>query len=405
MQKVLVVLNWITRSFMASEQSKVDVSQGDILLASFSVDYLNMAGFHSGTDEIGSLVLNGYYGFMDYAVPYWVRHLEEGVDDAEEDDQILDTLAESVEAFLQLHYTSPTKPFPISQGNSKRLRLFQKCPFHADLQQAVASARKELTFPGEIKRAEIALDLADIVKNIRAKLEETYTGAAHTAEAARIEEMYGQNIFKCPRLSCRYFHNGFQTAEQRDQHIDKHLRPYRCIISGCFSSTVGFVTEKELEKHIRETHGPSNNEDTDYPEDGEITRSRQTETIITEENVDPELREERTEPVLRPQKRPRISEFPCPHCQRVFKKKYNLESHLNTHSDNRPYTCSECSSSFARLHDLNRHKKTHQEKEFICGGELENGQRWGCQKKFARADTLQNHYKTASGQACIPPGA
>ncbi|KAI1772544.1 hypothetical protein F4818DRAFT_426298 [Hypoxylon cercidicola] len=390
------------RLFMACEQTEFDVSQGDILLASLAVDYLNMAGFRSETEK-KSLILNGYYGFMDYAVPYWVRHLEEGVDNAEEDDPILNDLAESVEAFLQLHYTSPTKPFPISQGNSKRLRFFLKYPFHADLQQAVASARKELTFLGEIKRTEIALDLADIVKNIRVTLEETYTDAAQTATAARMEEMYGHNIFKCPRLSCRYFHDGFQTAEQRDQHIDKHVRPYRCAISGCFNNTVGFVTEKELVKHIKETHGSSNNEDTDYPEDEEIARSRKAETRITEENVDPELREERPDPVPRAPKRPRISAFTCPHCQRVFKKKYNLESHLTIHSDQRPHSCSECDAAFARLHDLNRHRKTHQEKEFICGGELDNGQRWGCQKKFARADTLQNHYKTASGQACIPP--
>ncbi|XXG96436.1 hypothetical protein Hte_002719 [Hypoxylon texense] len=389
--------------FMASEQHEVDVSQGDILLASLAIGYLNMEGFRSGTENIDSLILNGYYGLMDYAVPYWVRHMEEGVDAVQEDNTILNELAESVEAFLQFHYTSPTKPFPISQGNSKRLRFFQNYPFHADLQQAVASARKELTFLGEIKRAEIALDLGDVVKNIRSTMEETYASAAQTPTAATIEKMYGKNIFKCPRLSCRYFHIGFETAERRDQHIDKHVRPYRCIISGCFNSTIGFVTEKELEKHIKETHGSPNNEDVDYPDDGEIARSRKTEMRITEENVDPEVRVERSEPVPRPQKRPRISEFPCPHCERVFKKKYNLESHLTTHSDIRPHTCSECSSSFARLHDLNRHKRTHQEKEFICGGELENGQRWGCQKKFARADTLQNHYKTASGQACIPP--
>lgn len=386
---------------MTSEQSQVDISRGDILLASLAIDYLNMNGFRRETGDITSLTLSGYYGFMDYAVPYWVRHLEEGVDNTEES---VEDLTESVEAFLQLHYSPPTKLFPMSQGNSKRLRFFESYPFHADLQQAVASARKELTFFGEIKLTEVALDLIDIVKNIRSTLEKAYTDAAQTATSTRMEEMYGQNIFKCPRLSCRYFHGGFQTAEQRDQHIDKHVRPYRCIISGCVLNTIGFATEKELQKHIKDTHDElSNNDDADYPEDEEIARSRKPEPKITEEHINPELREERAEPVPRAPKRPRISEFPCQHCPKVFKKKYNLESHLTTHSDHRPHQCNECDASFARLHDLNRHKKTHQEKEFICGGELENGQRWGCQKKFARADTLQNHYKTASGQACIPP--
>ncbi|KAI1769143.1 hypothetical protein GGR53DRAFT_528987 [Hypoxylon sp. FL1150] len=388
------------KKFMASEHSIVDISRGDIRLASLAIDYLNMTGFRREAGDIRPLILNGYYGFMDYAVPYWVRHLEEGVDSAKEG---VEDLTESVETFLELHYSSPSKAFPTSQGNSKRLRLFESCSFHADLQQAVASARKELTFYGEIRPTEVALDLTDIVKNIRTALEKVYVDAAQTATAKNMEEMYGQNVFKCPRLSCRYFHGGFQTAEQRDQHIDKHDRPYRCIISGCLINTIGFATEKELQKHIKENHELSSNDDLDYPDDEEIVRSRKPEPEITEDHVNPELREERPEPVQRAPKRARISEFPCSHYQKVFKKKYNLESHLTTHSDHRPHSCNECDASFARLHDLNRHKKTHQEKEFICGGELENGQRWGCQKRFARADTLQNHYKTISGQACIPP--
>lgn len=366
-----------------------------------------MAGFRREAQSFEPLVLTGYYGFMDYAVPNWIRHFEDGADIIESDDSIVADLAESMEAFLQLHYTPPTKPFQISQGNSKRLRVFENFAFHTDLQQAVASSRKELTFLGEMKQSETALDLAGIVRDIRVALEGAYNDATQGGDAAKMmEEMYGQNLFKCPRLNCQRFYNGFSTADQRDHHVDKHVRPFRCTIIGCINNTVGMVSAKELEKHMKDTHGYSNDDDLDFPEDQEIARSRQVETRTVEENVHAQPAEQHTsEAAPRAQKRARISEFPCPHCQKVFKKKYNLESHLTTHNDRRPYICNECEASFARLHDLNRHKKTvhSQEKEFICGGE-ENGQRWGCQKKFARADTLQSHYKTAAGQACIPPG-
>ncbi|KAI2626752.1 hypothetical protein GGR54DRAFT_483461 [Hypoxylon sp. NC1633] len=383
-----------TAKLFLVDSPQLDVSQANISLASLAIDYLNMAGFHSDLKDPRHLILQGYYGFMDYAVAYWVRHLEEGANEAKEDNELLAELAESLETFLQIHYSPSPKEFPISQGNAKRLRVFQRYPFHDSLQQAVASMRKELTFYGEMKQNETAVNLTDIAKNIRDVLEDVCAKGEQTGEIDRMKEMYGRNLFKCPRLSCRYFCDGFSTAAQRDRHFDKHLRPFRCTIVGCPTNTFGMASKNDLEKHMKETHKTIVNDDFDFPEDEEILESKRVETQTTRE--DGEARPVTSE-------RPRITEFPCPDCQKIFKKKYNLESHLKTHSNDRPHSCYQCDATFAREHDVVRHEKTHKEKEFICGGVLENGQRWGCQKKFARSDTLQSHYKTASGQACVPP--
>lgn len=78
-------------------------------------------------------------------------------------------------------------------------------------------------------------------------------------------------------------------------------------------------------------------------------------------------------------------EFRClyPGCDKLFKRRYNIRSHIQTHLEDRPYACdiSGCSKAFVRNHDLIRHKKSHFEKQYACP----------CGKKFNREDALVVH--------------
>jgi hypothetical protein len=376
-----------------------------------------MPGFRQRRGEewhgaVARLVPTGYYSFMDYAIGYWVRHLEAGLTDGIVDDESLRDLSEAIDIFLQWHFTPPVKGFQVSKGNAHRMRFFEGSSFHHDLQQAVISTRKQLTFDREMAPTEILLDLGEMAIKVHAALEDFYRRVPKGKDREKFEQLYGLSIFKCPSLSCRAFQNGFSTAKSRDQHIDKHTRPFRCTVVGCPKEILGFSTTGELEKHKKETHMV--NEDSEYfPSEAEIFRvdenqDQQTEnqpqtlralpsTIPEQDNVD------RTPNYNSHSRRPKISVFPCPSCPKVFKRKYNLESHSITHSDLRPHSCSICGDSFARLNDLSRHERSHQPKQFVCKGKLKNGQDWGCRKMFARLDTLKSHHKSAIGQACILP--
>lgn len=370
-----------------------------------------MPGFRRDTPDIAALLLGGYYGFMDYAVAHWVRHVEEAATGADEGNAMIKDLAESLTALLDMHFTVPKKHFPVSQGNKMRLQVFGSLPRFHDLEQAVVWARKELTFFGETKESEKALDLGCVVKNVRSELERAIDGAKNgtSKEAHDLEAMYGPKPFKCSRLSCRYFYDGFTTAQQREQHHDKHLLPFRCMTVGCPRSSLGMASKRELEKHMRETHMAPG--DGDFPDLDEPSAQRGPTAPGDDDSSsleEPSGQEGTAGPAKNQRhkaapkaKRPRINEWTCDVCSKVFRKKFNLQSHMATHSDEREFCCSMCDLSFARASDRNRHEKTHEEPDFTCGGELPDGQRWGCGQRFVRADTLRNHHRTAAGQACI----
>ncbi|GMM39045.1 DNA-binding transcription factor [Saccharomycopsis crataegensis] len=70
-------------------------------------------------------------------------------------------------------------------------------------------------------------------------------------------------------------------------------------------------------------------------------------------------------------------------CGKVFQRRYNIRSHIQTHLCDRPYKCSfdGCSKSFVRQHDLHRHEKIHENNKFSCL----------CGKGFTRIDALRRH--------------
>jgi DNA-directed RNA polymerase subunit RPC12/RpoP len=95
-------------------------------------------------------------------------------------------------------------------------------------------------------------------------------------------------------------------------------------------------------------------------------------------------------------------EYQCAHCDKIFTKKWNWESHLRTHGDNQRLQCPNCDQTCARQGDLARHMRLHDPDSAVkCGGVLPNGRRWGCGTNFARLDVLRTHHKSKKGRRCI----
>jgi uncharacterized Zn-finger protein len=307
---------------------------------------------------------------MDYAYAYWARHLDAFLR-VQESKDTLKEISEAVEVFIDLYWTQsltktvPPKTFLARWEALSSNRNFDKLVVAAHL------AHKQLIASTAHSPDLQALTLHNTFIKVRENLESEVPSATGTA---KLQSIYGKDIFKCPRVNCIRFYNGFPSKDERDNHIGKHERSFFCSFSGCPMATFGCSTLKELHKHETEHHGTF-----DYDDD------------------------EAEYPELPPQK---VS-FDCTECDAKFTRKHNLQIHIrgrHTQSGSKPaYVCSTCSKSFVRKGDRTRHETaTHSDaKSFVCQGKLKDGSDWGCGSVFNRGDMLNRHWKSKKGQACV----
>ncbi|KAK9899521.1 hypothetical protein P389DRAFT_139619 [Cystobasidium minutum MCA 4210] len=85
-----------------------------------------------------------------------------------------------------------------------------------------------------------------------------------------------------------------------------------------------------------------------------------------------------------------------PGCEKEFPRKSAVESHIQTHLEDKPFACpyDECGASFVRSHDLTRHVRIHSgSKPFQCI----------CGKGFARGDALTRHRQRGICEGSLVP--
>ncbi|KAI0898910.1 putative zinc finger protein [Annulohypoxylon nitens] len=392
----------LTAKFFLIEEEKIDPAAEELKIAALCIDYLNLPAFIEPPTE--DKVLNGFYALMDYAVLNWLLHLEAGTATRNEShEELMQEVAASLGSFIENHWISPSSNLALARRHSEKLEFFKSFPYYDKLEPTVASTKRQLRDFGKMKKEEFALDLFEAVGEVRKVLE----GMASGANRDLIEEKYGFEFFKCPRFSCSLFTKGFTSFEERENHIKKHERPFRCSEENCVMNAYGFASASERDKHMGETHTPMTFQDEEFPTEQEVQRSmtdrnpapepvqENVENVSTAAIEDPESgTASEAEPQYMPRhKRQRQTEFKCQHCSKVFKKRYNLKSHLNSHMSEKPHVCEICDQQFARSADHKRHLRTHTgENRSTCRG---------CGKLFARADTLEKHYESRVGRVCF----
>src|SRR6202035_209061 len=65
---------------------------------------------------------------------------------------------------------------------------------------------------------------------------------SYSGENENLTTYYGDKRFKCPKITCFYFHEGFKDAKSRDTHINRHDRPFNCTSPDCSVAEFGFAS-------------------------------------------------------------------------------------------------------------------------------------------------------------------
>ena len=342
-------------------------------LALLCVGYLSLPGFDQDIhhSDIRALVFQGYYCFLEYAFAYWGRHVERTILSQKNNGEEANCeLAEAIEVFIDMHWIEPPNMIPTPKSILDTTRNLERRQNLSKIACAVHMTKRQLHAVGKQSPEEQVLSLHRTIERVRSALEECSL-SLHNTDV--FEEMYGLDVFRCPRLNCTRFYNGFPTRELRGEHVLKHERSFFCSFPGCHFAILGCSTLKELQKHENEAHGTLDmDDDNDFPE-------------------------------LPPQK----TSFDCGKCDATFTRKHNLKIHMRSHDapNERKFVCATCGKGFARQGDRTRHQSTHhsEARTFTCGGKLKNGTSWGCGTTFNRADTLSRHYKSEKGRACKLP--
>lgn len=301
----------------------VDVAKEECTLAVLSLNYLTFDCFRHdlGPEKLRVFLQNGYYAFEDYAVLHWVDHLESAIRNLRKDDcPNLDDLHSAIEDFFSVYGVGGTQHADADKELQEKCHDLIEVEYQERVLSLITEARRARRLDEKMSALGI---LGEIIQKNRVLLESWSKVPSYEADTGdgTMRLYYGDKWYKCPRHLCFFFHEGFPSAARRDQHFDRHERPFCCTELGCPRIQIGFPSERELKKH----------KDVNHPD-----------------------------PAAFAWKFPKVKKQPvkhvCPTCGRVYTRSNGLKIHLRIHEGERPYKCKICEKAFVRKHDCERHE-------------------------------------------------
>jgi hypothetical protein len=372
------------------------MNDAHISLTELCLKYLSLPAFsYTASDtQLRDHALSGTYAFLEYALASWTVHIEHTLDTCDLPVSLPVSLTRLLQIFFEMHWKSARKQTRPTKRILDLTSRIAQLEITAKIKDSLSSMHCVMTNNLADLEPFYNTDLFSFLTRVRAMIE---TLAAQPDLALAMQPFYGHQLYRCPRIYCKSFHEGFVTIAQRDSHVERHDRSHLCSIAGCLYATYGFPKSEQLAKHLNSDHPRVlSEEDFSSLVDG-ITQVEGNVPGISSAGGGANTAESR-----RQQKNPAM--YACHLCPKRLTRVSNLRSHLLTHTNERPFICTVCGKAWARRHDCRRHERLHEgEKKFVCKGSLQSGASWGCGRQFARADAPGRHFRSEAGRICIKP--
>lgn len=304
--------------------------------------YLTFDCFHKDIEvnKVSKYVLEGHLSFQEYAVSKWFHHLQTLIEKCgpflSEDgsSEARQTLLEALDDFIELYqeglFLKDTDAEKWKREAADDCKAYKSLRLFEHLRDLWAHVRMHQQIHDIKKRDKIGIpELLAAVERNRGSIE-SISAEAEESSLLLLKAYYGQNHFKCPRMSCPYFYEGFKTQYDRDRHSRRHDRPFICVVEDCDQKTFGFMSNTQLEKHNRNYH----------PETCDTSTSEFQFASLNQREIEE-------------------TKFTCHICKKNFTRNVSLKGHLDSHSGLRPFSCPECGKAFTRKNDMVRHQKIH----------------------------------------------
>jgi hypothetical protein len=312
------------------ENKQVDEPKEEAQLAILCLRYLTFECFEPSIDRNAMMgfVQDGYYAFIDYASIHWNHHLETAIQKlAPEELNLTSDLAIAINEFYEIY-----QPGTLNQNEATTKYLHKLATPNSSktyesaillLDEAFSSRLAEDHLEALGSMGKTMIELRQILEDLSINLAvDSSPPTLHN-----LQQFYGHNWYKCSRHACYYFHEGFADKGRLTQYTNKHERPFCCTEMGCTRMYIGWSTERELKKHIASAH------------------------------PDPEAFSWKFPHVKKP---PTV--FPCKECEKQFTRASTLKTHIQRHTEEKPFLCKICQKSFVRKYDCDRHESIHSNK-------------------------------------------
>jgi hypothetical protein len=303
-------------------------------LARVCLQYLTFRCFEKEVEnrELDNCALNGYLAFQDYAVSKWFQHLnalalefDMACFNRNEHQDALSTLESAIEDFLSLHEDEV-----LADGNADKVQddcqKLSHLSLHDNMVRILSHVTRHLEKGIDARNDVCPKALGEVLTRNREALEKLGSRSdLGPDQLSTLNKYYGKRIFKCPKVTCPDFFGGFFDTKTRKRHVNGHRRPWICEEPNCTYADFGFVSNRDLERHMRDFHP-------DKCDFGAVFMS--------------------------PLKKVPSTNIKCDICQKKFSRRFHLNNHIKAHNGERPHSCSECGKSFTRANDCKRHEKT-----------------------------------------------